>query len=67
MELKDGTYRYYKAYVQTHIVPALGHLKLQRVNDTHLQSFYRSVIGEEDTQGKEPITEHDPFDPQRPK
>ena len=27
----------------------------------------RSVIGEEDTQGKEPITEHDPFDPQRPK
>src|SRR6266568_1098887 len=44
MELKDSTYRYYKGYVQTHIVPALGHLKLQRVNDAHLQSFYAALL-----------------------
>lgn len=44
MELKDGTYRYYKGYVETHILPALGHLKLQKVNDAHLQSFYAALL-----------------------
>ncbi len=44
MELKDGTYRYYKSYIETHIVPALGHLKLQKVNDAHLQSFYTALL-----------------------
>ena len=44
MELKDGTYRYYKTYVETHIFPALGHLKLQKVNDAHLQSFYAALL-----------------------
>jgi integrase len=44
MELKDGTYRYYKSYVETHILPALGHLKLQKVSDVHLQSFYTALL-----------------------
>jgi len=52
MELKDGTYRYYKAYVQTHIVPALGHLKLQKVNDAHLQSFYAALLEKKTRTGK---------------
>jgi integrase len=52
MELKDGTYRYYKTYVQTHIIPALGHLKLQRVNDAHLQSFYAALLEKKTRRGK---------------
>jgi integrase len=44
MELKDGTYRYYQSYVEQHIVPALGHLKLQKVNDAHIQSFYTALL-----------------------
>ena len=52
MELKDGTYRYYKTYVQTHIIPALGHLKLQRVNDAHLQSFYAALLEKKTCRGK---------------
>ncbi len=52
MELKDGTYRYYKTYVQTHIMPALGHLKLQRVNDAHLQSFYAALLEKKTPRGK---------------
>jgi integrase len=52
MELKDGTYRYYKSYVETHIVPKLGQLKLQRVNDTHLQSFYTALLEKKTPTGK---------------
>lgn len=44
MELKDGTFRYYQCYVEKHIIPALGYLKLQKVNDAHLQSFYAALL-----------------------
>jgi Phage integrase, N-terminal SAM-like domain len=30
---------------ETHIVPALGHLPLQRLTPAHLTAFYRSLLG----------------------
>ncbi len=44
LELKDGTYTYYRIYIETYIVPALGYMKLQRLTDAHIQSFYADLL-----------------------
>ncbi|MDR1737143.1 MAG: site-specific integrase [Oscillospiraceae bacterium] len=36
-----GTYKNYKLYVDKHIVPALGRLKLDEVRPAHIQKFYK--------------------------
>lgn len=44
MELKAGTYQYYRLKVIRYIIPALGHLKLQKLTDTHIQALYARLL-----------------------
>jgi len=36
LELKDGTYTYYRVYTEAYILPALGHIRLQKLTDAHI-------------------------------
>ena len=36
-----ATYHDYKMYIDNHIVPALGHLKLTQVRPAHIKQFYK--------------------------
>ena len=40
-KVEDGTYRNYAHYVNTHIVPALGHLKFEDIRPAHIEKFMR--------------------------
>jgi integrase len=44
LQLKDGTYQYYRVYIEAYIVPALGHLRLQKLTDVHIQAFYADLL-----------------------
>jgi integrase len=46
LELKDGTYAYYRIYTEAHIIPALGHIRLQKLTDTQIQAFYADLLEE---------------------
>src|SRR5205823_2596943 len=37
LELKDGTYTYYRVYTEAYILPVLGHIRLQKLTDAHIQ------------------------------
>ena len=44
LELKDGTYTYYRVYTEAYILPVLGHIRLQKLTDAHIQSFYADLL-----------------------
>ena len=44
LELKDGTYTYYRVYTEAYILPALGHIRLQKLTDAQIQSFYADIL-----------------------
>jgi integrase len=46
LELKDGTYNYYRVYTEASILPALGHIRLQKLTDAQIQSFYADLLEE---------------------
>lgn len=39
-QLRLGSYELYRRVIRVHIIPALGHLKLQRLTPQHIQRFY---------------------------
>lgn len=39
-----STYRHYKSYIDNHIEPALGHIKIQDLRPMLLQNFYDSLL-----------------------
>jgi integrase len=39
-QLRLGSYRVYRSVINVHLIPALGHLKLQKVTPQHIQKFY---------------------------
>lgn len=39
-----STYRHYKSYIENHIDPALGHIKIQDLRPMMLQNFYDSLL-----------------------
>ena len=42
--VRPSTWQSYRMNAETHIVPALGHLALQRLTPAHLTAFYRSLL-----------------------
>ncbi len=46
LELKEGTYCYYKYNTEVHILPGLGHIKLQKLTADDLQHFYTDLLKE---------------------
>ncbi len=42
--LELTTYKSYEQYLEQKILPALGHLKLSKVQPMHLQSFYNNLL-----------------------
>ncbi|HEY6411826.1 MAG TPA: site-specific integrase, partial [Ktedonobacteraceae bacterium] len=46
LELKDGTYCYYKYNTDVHILPRLGHIKLQKLTAEDIQHFYTDLLKE---------------------
>lgn len=41
-----GTYSMYQTVVQNHLVPSLGHIRLQRLTPQHVQTFYANKLKE---------------------
>lgn len=39
-----GTFTFYDANVRNHIIPALGHIKMQDLRPVHIQDFYDSLL-----------------------
>ena len=44
LELKAGTYQYYRQYSEWYILPAIGHLKLTKLTDGHIQGLYADLL-----------------------
>jgi len=42
--VRPSTWQSYRMNADTHIIPALGHLPLQRLTPAHLTAFYRSLL-----------------------
>lgn len=43
---KVATYSMYQIVVEKHIIPSLGHIRLQRLTPSHVQSFYTAKLDE---------------------
>jgi integrase len=43
-KLKMSTYALYKGHVETHILPALGHIQLQKLTVDQVQAFYTKLL-----------------------
>jgi len=41
-----GTYNMYRIVIQKHIIPSLGHIRLQRLTPQQVQAFYASKLNE---------------------
>jgi len=41
-----GTYNMYRIVIQKHIIPSLGHVRLQRLTPQQIQAFYTSKLNE---------------------
>ncbi|HZU65891.1 MAG TPA: tyrosine-type recombinase/integrase [Ktedonobacteraceae bacterium] len=39
-QLRPGSYQLYRCIIHAHLIPALGHLKLQKLTPQHIQKFY---------------------------
>src|SRR5947209_1158051 len=39
-QIRLGSYRVYRCVIHVHLIPALGHLKLQKLTARHVQHFY---------------------------
>jgi integrase len=39
-KIEDSTYVTYRTYLDVHVLPALGHIQLQKLTPQHVQSFY---------------------------
>src|SRR5215471_11057414 len=37
LELKDGVYEYYRKFTAWYILPTLGHIRLQKLTEAHIQ------------------------------
>lgn len=48
LELKDGTFVYYKSFSQNYIIPTLGNIRLQKLTESHIQTVYLDLLEEED-------------------
>src|SRR5438034_1139745 len=48
LELKDGTYHYYRVYITSSILPTLGQIRLQKLTDVHIQALYTHLLEEEE-------------------
>lgn len=46
MELRPRTLASYRLNVETHIIPRLGHFRLQALSPTHIKSFYSDLLSE---------------------
>ena len=44
--VKVSTYYAYRTWLDRHIIPALGHVQLQRLTPEHIQAFYSSKLNE---------------------
>lgn len=44
--IRVGTYDVYRTILRNHIVPALGHIQLQKLTPQHIQAFYTKKLGE---------------------
>ncbi len=44
LSLEKTTQNTYKHNLESKIIPALGHLKLSKINPMHLQSFYKNML-----------------------
>jgi integrase len=44
--IRIGTYNVYRIRLDKHIIPALGHIPLQRLNPQHVQAFYASKLND---------------------
>jgi integrase len=46
MELRPRTFVSYKLNVETHIIPRLGHFRLQGLSPLHIKSFYADLLAD---------------------
>jgi integrase len=46
LNIRPGTYEDHALIVQKHLIPALGHLRLQKLTGHHIQSLYAQKSGE---------------------
>jgi integrase len=46
-KLKISTYALYKGHLDTHIIPALGHIQLQKLTVDQVQAFYTKLLKNE--------------------
>src|SRR6266849_4887636 len=44
LSLKPGTYQYYREYSARYIIPHIGHIKLQKLTDAHIQDLYARLL-----------------------
>ncbi len=51
LTMKPNTYKTYRSMARAHIIPALGHIKLQKLTVEHLQGFFA-----EKQEGLKPLT-----------
>ena len=42
-----GTYLHYKSYINKHIIPAIGHIKIADLKPRQIQDFYDALLGQE--------------------
>src|SRR6266567_2316720 len=45
LTMRPNTYKNYRSAINCHLIPALGHIKLQRLTVGHLQAFYAEKAG----------------------
>ena len=43
-KLKISTYALYKGHLDTHIIPALAHIQLQKLTVDQVQAFYTKLL-----------------------
>src|SRR6266699_1233303 len=46
LTMRPNTYKGYRSVVNHHLVPSLGHIKLQKLTAEHLQTFFAQKQGE---------------------
>lgn len=46
LEVKDGTYSYYRRYLHLYVLPPVGKKPLQKVTETDIQTLYVSLLHE---------------------
>lgn len=43
LEISDGTFQWYRQYTERFILPYIGHIRLQKLTDAHIQDMYAKL------------------------